>query len=137
MDDKKGRPSLIYALICEDVRLEVNDKVSLMGLFDAIYAERFPAIHPRLAIVAGWTGAIGEFKSEILFASPDGSEVLPLGTVNFKLLDETKTHRHVAISFNLNLKTPGVYQARILLDGTLMRTIPLNVLRFEKPSPAN
>lgn len=127
MADKAHKPNLIYAHICEDIRMELGDKVSLMGLFDSILAKEFPAIHPRLAVVAAWGGAIGEFKSQILLVAPAESHITDLGSANIRLANEKHTHRHIGIHYNWKIPAPGIYEVRILLDGDLVRTLPLPV----------
>jgi hypothetical protein len=127
MADRTGKPNLIYAHICEDVRLEMGDKVSLMGLFDSILAKEFPAMHPRLAVVAAWGGGVGEFKSQILLVAPGESHITDLGSANIRLLNEKQIHRHIGIHYNWKIPAPGIYEVRILLDGQLVRTLTLPV----------
>ena len=127
MADKASKPNLIYAHICEDVRMEMGDKVSLMGLFDSILAREFPAIHPRLAVVAAWGGGVGEFKSQILLVAPGESHITDLGSANIRLSNEKHVHRHIGIHYNWKIPAPGIYEVRILLDGDLVRTLRLPV----------
>ena len=127
MADRVNKPSLIYAHICEDVRMEMGDKVSLMGLFDSILAKEFPAIHPRLAVVAAWGGGIGDFQSQILLVAPGESQITDLGSANIRLANEKHVHRHIGIHFNWRIPAPGIYEGRILMDGDLVRTLRLPV----------
>lgn len=126
MAEKMSKPNLVYAHICDDVRFETGDKVSLMGLFDRIFAPNFPAMHPRFVVIAAWSGAAGEFSSEILLEGPDG-RVQSLGSAKFELPNEKRTHHHIAVNLNWRIDSPGIHQVRIKLDSTLVKSLPLTV----------
>src|SRR6266849_1562902 len=79
MPGQAERPTLDYAIVCDDVRFEVGDKISLMGVFDAINVQSFPTVHPRLSVVAAWAGLRGEAISEIELVDPSGSLIGRLG----------------------------------------------------------
>ena len=55
---ERTRPSLNFILLCDDVRQEVGGKVSLMGIFENIYATHFPAVQTRLVIINEWSEGV-------------------------------------------------------------------------------
>ncbi len=112
----KINPALSYTLLCDDVRQEVGGKFSLMGLFETIYANTFPAVHPRFAIVNEWTGGKGEFAVKIRLLAPDKEQVLSESEAKINLFNETQRHRDISIRFNTTFKTPGTYWIETLLD---------------------
>lgn len=126
----EGKPNLLYAHTCDDVRFEIGGKISLMGLFTSIFSKNFPARHPRMVVVAAWQGAAGKFKSEIVIARPGGQKLVKIGETEFELHDETQTHSHVSIHINLPLESPGTYLVQISLDGEVVRSLPLKVERI-------
>jgi hypothetical protein len=130
-----ARPTLDYAVVCDDVRYEVGDKISLMGVFDAIQIQSFPAVHPRLSVVVAWMNVPGEVKSEIQLADPDGSLIGRLGVAHIQQKGARKGARHIAVSLNVPFKAPGNYQIKISLDGELIRSILLPVGSNETPKP--
>lgn len=121
------QPELDYAVVCDDVRFEVGERISLMGLFDAIALQHFPTTHPRLAVVAAWLGLRGEAQSEIELVDPTGTVLGKLGVANLKETGEKKGARHIAVSYNVPFKTPGIHQVRIYLNKELIRSIALPV----------
>ena len=127
MTRREGKPNLVYAHICDDVRVEEGGKISLMGLFTSIVSESFPARHPRIAVVAGWQGAAGKFKSAIVVARPGGQKLAGISETEFELRNETQTHRHVAMLINLLFESPGTYLVQVSLDGEVVRSLPLKV----------
>ena len=42
---------LVYTLFCDDVRLEVGNKLSYMGVFQTIVVPQVPVWLPKLAVV--------------------------------------------------------------------------------------
>jgi hypothetical protein len=127
MPGQNERPALDYAVVCDDIRFEVTDKISLMGLFDAISVQSFPTVHPRLSVVAAWLALRGEAISEIELVDPSGTLIGQLGVANIKETADKKGARHIAVSYNVPFKTPGIYEIRIYLNRELVRSIPFPV----------
>jgi hypothetical protein len=127
MPGQTGRVTLEYAIICDDVRFEMGDKISLMGVFDAITVPNFPTLQSRLAVVAAWGGLRGEAISKIDLVDPSGSLIGQLGIANIKETGEKRGARHIAVTYNVPFKTPGVHEIRIYLNGELIRSLPLPV----------
>lgn len=123
----KIKPSLNYTLLCDDVRQEMGGKFSLMGLFESIYSNTFPAMHPRFAIVNDWAGGKGEFNSRIRLLAPDQKQVLSESESKLNLFNESQHHRDISIRFNSTFNIPGTYWIETLLDGERAGIIPFNV----------
>src|SRR5438046_10051887 len=66
---------LVYSIICDDVRLEMGNKLSLMGLFENIFFQGFPSALLTFAIVNHWIGA-GQFEPHVKILAPDRREVV-------------------------------------------------------------
>jgi hypothetical protein len=128
----KINPALSYTLLCDDVRQEVGGKFSLMGLFETIYANTFPAVHPRFAIVNEWTGGKGEFAVKIRLLAPDKEQVLSESEAKINLFNETQRHRDISIRFNTTFKAPGTYWIETLLDN---EQISITSLAVQQVSP--
>jgi hypothetical protein len=127
MASTKIKPHLSYTLLCDDVRQELGGKFSLMGLFESIYANVFPAIHPRFAIVNEWTGGKGEFAVKIRLLSPNKEETLSESETKINLFSDTQRHRDISVRFNTTFQTPGTYWIEALLDGERVGLTPLHL----------
>jgi hypothetical protein len=125
MASTKIIPRLNYTLLCDDVRQELGGKFSLMGLFESIHANVFPAIHPRFAIVNELTGGKGEFIVKIKLLSPNKAEVLSESETKISLYNETQRHRDISVRFNTTFSTPGTYWLETLVDGERIGLTPL------------
>jgi hypothetical protein len=125
MAGNKIKPRLNYTLLCDDVRQELGGKFSLMGLFESIYANAFPAIHPRFAIVNEWAGGKGEFKLRIRLLSTNKQEILSESEATLSLYSETQRHRDISVRFNSTFSVPGTYWIEMLLDDERVALVPL------------
>ena len=125
MGSMKIKPRLSYLLLCDDVRQELGGKFSLMGLFENIFANSFPAVHPRFAIVSEWTGGKGEFNVKIRLLSPNKQEVLSESESKISLYSETQRHRDISIRFNTTFNLQGTYWIETLLDGERVSLVGL------------
>jgi hypothetical protein len=125
MASTKIKPRLNYTLLCDDVRQEMGGKFSLMGLFESIYANAFPVLHHRFAIVTEWTGGKGEFTVRIRILSPDNQQVVSESETKISLYNETQRHRNISVRYNTTFKVPGAYQIEILVDDERVGIIPL------------
>lgn len=127
MANHKIKPRLSYTILCDDVRQEMGGKFSLMGLFESIYANTFPAIHHRFAIVNEWTGGKGQFLARIRLLAPDQMQVLSESESRITLLNENQRHRDISIRFNTTFAVPGTYWVEMLLDEERAGIFPLSL----------
>lgn len=125
MASMKIIPRLSYTLLCDDVRQELGGKFSLMGLFESIYANVFPAVHPRFAIVNELTGGKGEFTVKIKLLSPNKEDVLSESETKISLFGENQRHRDISVRFNSTFPMPGTYWIETLVDGERIGLTPL------------
>jgi len=126
------KPSLNFTIICDDVRQEMGGKLSLMGLFENIYAPKFPAIHPRIAIMTEWANGQGEFGIKMRIVTPNGKTVIRETNSKMVLSSVNYRHRDVSVHLNVELKSPGTYWVENYLDDELINSIPLNVVQVKE-----
>jgi hypothetical protein len=127
MANTKIKPRLSYTILCDDVRAELGGKYSLMGLFESIYANSFPALHHRFAIVNEWAGGKGTFSVKIRLLAPDRKQVLSESEAKLDLFSETQRHRDISVRFNTTFTVPGTYWVETVLDDERISIIPLNL----------
>jgi hypothetical protein len=127
MTNAKTKPRLTYTILCDDVRAELGGKYSLMGLFESIYSNSFPALHHRFAIVNEWTGGKGEFLVKIRLLSPDRKQILSESETRLNLYSETQRHRDISVRFNTTFSVPGTYWVETVMDDECVSIIPLTL----------
>jgi hypothetical protein len=118
---------LVYLIFCDDVRLEVGNKLSLMGVFHQIVVQQFPVTVMKFAVVSQWRGE-GMHLSEVrilthdrqlpvVVSDPAPFEITPGGVAN-----------NVGFFFNVVFPAPGKYWVQTLLDSTLFDEQELYVI---------
>jgi hypothetical protein len=108
---------LAYTLFCDDVRLEVGNKLSYMGVFQNIMVPQFPVWLPKLAVVNHWRGD-GAHLSEVRILMPDRTQPLVVSQpARFEIAHGSADN----ISFFVNVTFPvaGQYVVQTLIDSTL------------------
>jgi hypothetical protein len=108
---------LVYTLFCDDVRLEVGNKLSYMGVFQNIIVPQLPVWLPKLAVVNHWRGE-GAHLSEVRILMPDRHEALVASQpASFEISHGSADN----ISFFVNLTFPvtGQYLVQTLIDSNL------------------
>ena len=120
-------PSLLYSILCDDVRREANGKLILIGLFETIGAAEFPATHPALYVVNGWGGGVGAFTQHTRILGLDSGLLIQDRDTTFTLSDLRAKHSVIARFNNLPLAQSGEYAVEIRLNGDLKLRYPLIV----------
>ncbi|HKL22616.1 MAG TPA: hypothetical protein VJ904_12485 [Tichowtungia sp.] len=125
-------PDLQSSLICDDVRQERNGKFMLIGLFDAIHAEKLPTTFARICLVTRWCSGEGLFTQHSRIIHPDQQTLLTEGKdVQVKLPSPEAAATSVEVFMNVTFPTAGTYWVEILLEGDLKIRYPLRVNRIE------
>lgn len=127
MEDAQILPTLLFSVLCDDVRREDNGKFILIGLFETIGAHSFPVRHPILYVMNCWGSGMGSFRQRTRIVTPDNSKLIEDEETEFTLPSLKSKHRIVARFNNIYFQTPGEYAVEILLNGELKVRYPLIV----------
>lgn len=114
---KEPKLQLGYTLLCDDVRLEVGNKLSYMGVFQSIIVPQLPVWLPKLAVVNHWQGE-GTHLSEVRILMPDRQQALVVSQpARFEINQGSADN----ISFFVNVTFPigGEYWVQTLVDSNL------------------
>lgn len=118
-----------YALI------DQHGKLSVLGIFQHVWVESFPAVHPRTHLVLRVTGRrteIGERRIRIRFEAEDGQELLAgEGTVQFgePPAGVTEIEASAVLVFDVPLPRPGRYTFVISIGDAAKCLVPLSASR--------
>jgi hypothetical protein len=124
---------LVYSIICDDVRLEMGNKLSLMGLFENIFFPGFPSALFKFAIVNHWVGN-GEFETHVKVLAPDRREIVVSAPSKFSI-ELNGYADNVTFFTNVNFERPGAHIVQIYIDGNIAAERPLYV-HHVPPAPA-
>jgi len=115
--EQQAQLELVYTLFCDDVRLEVGNKLSYMGVFQNIVVPQLPVWLPKLAVVNHWRGE-GAHLSEVRILMPNRQEALVVSQpAPFEITHDSADN----ISFFVNVTFPiaGEYLVQTLIDSNL------------------
>lgn len=129
MAEKETRiqPTLLFSVLCDDVRREDNGKFILLGLFETIGSKVFPATHPTIYVMNCWCSGFGDFRQKTRILDTKGTVLVQDEETKFRLNSLKSKHRVIARFNNLLLPTPGEYSVEVLLDADLKVRYPLVV----------
>ncbi|MFA5072529.1 MAG: hypothetical protein WC539_01300 [Nitrospirota bacterium] len=132
MAKSRIKPKLQYVFLCDDVRQEMGGKFSLMGLFESIYTDTFPALHYRFVVFDEWAGGKGEFVVKLRLLTPDRKTILSESEIKMVLHDEAQKHRNISMKYNTTFPVPGRYWIEVLLDDERVTLVPLVLEQITK-----
>ena len=125
--------NVALAVVCDHALIDQAGKLSVIGIFERIWVERFPALHPKLHLVLRLKGRrteVGDHPMQIQLLDPEGREVLrgdgavqigepPAGV--------TEVEASAVLAFDVPLEKPGTYTFEITVDGEHAASLPVAV----------
>ena len=122
---------LIYSIICDVVRLEMGNKLSLMGIFENIFFQGFPSALLKFAIVNHWVGN-GQFETHVKILAPDRKEVVVSAPSKFAI-ENNGYADNVTFFTNVSFDKAGAHIVQIYIDGNIAAERPLYVHHVPAP----
>ncbi|MCS6817941.1 MAG: hypothetical protein N0A16_12905 [Blastocatellia bacterium] len=117
---------LVYAILCDDVRLEVGNKLTFVGVFSAILVPHLPATILKFAVVHHWRGE-GEYLSEVRILSPDRRHAIAASHPASFSIPPGGYADNVTIFANVTFPVTGTYIVQTFVNATLVHEHPLPV----------
>jgi hypothetical protein len=125
-ENKDQKLELLYTLFCDDVRLEVGNKLSLMGVFQNIMVQQMPVSLIKFAVVNHWRGQ-GTHLSEVRILTPDRQHpVVVSQPTSFEITPGGFAH-NISFFVNVTFPAPGQYWVQTLVDSNLFDEQQLTV----------
>lgn len=125
---------LHYTIFCEDVRLEVNNKLSLMGIFYAIQVPQMPVTMLRIVILNHWSGD-GQYLSEVRILTPDRAHPVAVSPPTSFEIPANGYADNVTIFANVTFPAAGNYVVQTLINSNLFAEQALTVTDVHQPPP--
>jgi hypothetical protein len=130
---------LDFAVVADYALVDQAGKLSVLGMFQHIWVQQFPAMHPRLHLVLHLKGKrteIGEHHVQIRLLDEQGTEVLGgTGNVNFAEppAGVTDIEAGAVLVFDVPFAHAGPYRFEIAIDGEQKAAVPLTVSQLPAP----
>lgn len=131
---------LDFAVVADYALVDQAGKISVLGIFQHIWVQQFPATHPRLHLVLRLKGKrteIGEHGINIRLVDETQVEVLGgSGSVTFAEPPAGVTEIEAAaiLVFDVPFPHAGTYRFEITIDGRLEAAVPVSVSQLPSPS---
>jgi hypothetical protein len=117
---------LIYTLLCDDVRIEMGNKISLMGIFQNIMVEKLPVSLIKFAVINHWRGQ-GSHETEVRILSPDKSNMVVTSQPTKIELAEGGFTDNVSFFVNVVFPNAGTYWIQTIANTVVLDEVPLIV----------
>ena len=131
---------LDFAVVADYALVDQSGKMSVLGIFQHIWVQQFPAMHPRLHLVLRLKGKrteIGEHAVQIRLVDDAETELLGgSGTVNFAEppAGVTEIEAAAVLVFDVPFPHAGQYRFEITVDGERKSTVPITVSQLPQQS---
>jgi hypothetical protein len=128
------------ALACDYAIIDQFGKLSVLGIFEHIWVQEFPVVHPRLHLVMRLKGRrteIGDHEVNIRLVDENGEEIISGdGTVTFSEppAGVVEIEAGTVLLFDVPFERPGKYTFEIAIDDSVEASVPITVDIAPKPS---
>ncbi|MFM8980594.1 MAG: DUF6941 family protein [Planctomycetia bacterium] len=130
------QPVVKAFLVCDQVIQDAQSgKKSLIGVFQELRAERFPAVHPQLWIYGNLTDGHGRYTLEIRLVDVEQGQVLSRGEP--PPLDISGPLQVTEISAqlrNITLPRAGMYEFHLLSNGQVIASKAIHATQVVPPA---
>lgn len=117
---------LVYTLLCDDVRIEMGNKISMMGIFQNIMVEKMPVSLIKFAVINHWKGQ-GSHQTEVRILSPDKNNVVVSSQPTMLELAPGGFTDNVSFFVNVVFPDAGTYWVQTIANGVVLDEFPLIV----------
>ena len=130
---------LDFSVVADYALVDQAGKISVLGIFQHIWVQQFPAMHPRLHLVLRLRGKrteIGEHGVQIRLLDEQGVEIIGgNGSVTFAEPPAGVTDIEAAaiLVFDVPFPHAGLYRFEIVVDGERKATVPITVSQLPAP----
>lgn len=130
--DKANQLNLHYTILCEDVRLEIGQKLSLIGIFYSIQVPQLPINVLKLAILNHWSGE-GQYLSEVRILTPDRTQPVAVSQPSAFEIPPGGYADNVTMFANVTFPVAGDYVVQALINSTLFAEQSLTIMDANQP----
>ena len=131
------------ALACDYAIIDQYGKLSVLGIFEHIWVQEFPVVHPRLHLVMRLKGRrteIGDHEVSIRLVDENGEQIISGdGTVTFSEppAGVVEIEAGTVLLFDVPFERPGKYTFEIAVDDSVEASVPITVGIAPKPSTSH
>ena len=117
---------LIYTILCDDVRLEAGNRLSLMGVFQNLIVQQLPVSLIKFAVVNHWAGE-GAYLSEVRILTPDKKQPVVVSQPTRFEITSGGFADNISFFVNVTFPVAGQYWVQTLVNSNLFHEQPVVV----------
>src|SRR5215831_7966160 len=125
-------PDLQSAVLCEDVRCEINGMQTLVGVLSVVPAPALPINYIRLCIWTRWCSGAGKFRQKSRIVGVDEQQVIAQAEVEFVLKEMEGHATNVHYFGGVQFQQYGMHHVEIYLENELRMRFPLPVIQVKR-----
>ena len=117
--------SVDFCLVCEDIRPEFGNKVTILGYYGLlphvrIIIDNWEGAMEKLTFLVGTHGLKRQFSAQVRLVNPDGSTLLFSNTATGEAVTDSLSTFSIAFAFPfLKFQQQGAYTVEVSVDGTV------------------
>jgi hypothetical protein len=117
---------LDYTIFCEDVRVEMSNHLSLMGVTHQVVVPRLPVTMIKFAVLNHWRGE-GQYMTEVRILTPDRMQTVAMSQPSGLTVPPDGYADNVTVFVNTVFYQPGTHIVQTLINSSLFaeRTLPV------------
>src|SRR5204862_6919727 len=123
------------AVICEDVRCELNGMQTLVSVLSVIPAPSLPINYIPLGIWTRWCSGSGKFRQKSRLVGVDEQQVVAQADVEFVLKEMEGHATNVHYFGGVQFQQYGMHHVEIYLENELRLRFPLPVIQVQQRPP--
>jgi hypothetical protein len=136
-EPKPPHPTFNAMLICDNaLREEGSKKVSLIGIFAQVLAEKFPTIHGSLCVYANIADAEGKYRLRLELVRADDMLMIGSGGTEVDFPDRWRPAEVVFELRGLVFERPGRYEFVLWANDRVVGRKSFDVLQLNRPGEA-
>ena len=117
----KPAPVVLSINVCDTIiRDEQSKKVSLVGLFSAIHASTFPAVHPSMCVYIALTNGHGKCKLDVRFNRASDNQIIAGMEGEIEFADPLQVVELNLEWHGLKFEKAGEHHVEVLCDNHLI-----------------
>jgi hypothetical protein len=125
-------PAIRWAFLCDYAFVDAAGKASIIGMFENISARQIPAVHPQFYVMLELIASPNEeFRLGASINSPTGTS---FGRQEERTIKASPEGGRIYTSFGffaVKFQELGTFIIEILIDGTSVHTIPIQIKLIE------
>lgn len=130
-----GKLTLKYLMLCDNAIQDINNKISLIGIFENFNVHKLPAALPTFNVVGKLVlndDNINSIKGILEVVGPKGNSITKLPPINIGNIPTriVNNERNVGLIFKIvgfPFKETGIYKFRVIVNEEPIGEVPLEV----------